>query len=194
MSKTIVFYGDSETAYFGWTDQVAADLGDRATVINTAMAGQTSAWGLANLQGHVLAYHPDVVFLEFSMNDATWLTLAQAAQNTIAMIDDIRAENPAAQIFLTTNNEPTATAVTANPAVGNVDAYYQQYRQIAAEMHVGLVDMNPGWQIIERYYPAAMSDGYHPTLAADLAYEVPAVEMALSLIGIHGPAHQDNFR
>jgi lysophospholipase L1-like esterase len=189
-ATTVVTYGDSETAKFGWTDVLQADLGSRYTVVNTALSGQTSAWGLANLQANVLSHlptdgSPAVVTLEFSMNDAVWMTLAQARANTVAMVQEILAYDPSARVFLVTNDEPSAAAVAGSVAavptsnLADVDAYYAQYRQIALQTGAGLIDLEPTWAAAQAADPSIVPDGYHPTLAADVQYEVPAFVHAI---------------
>lgn len=185
--ETIVMYGDSETQLNNWTTVLQNDVGAGYRVVNTALAGQTSGWGLANLDTHVLAYHPDIVVFEFNMNDAVWMSLAQSKANVVAIIDQIRAADPHAEIFLATNNEPTAAAVANTLAtvptsnLANVDAYYQQYRDIAQQMGVGLIDNEPNWQKAQAADPAIVPDGFHPTLAADVQTEIPAVLAALGI-------------
>jgi acyl-CoA thioesterase I len=189
MTKTIVFYGDSETALFDWTDRVAADLGSSAKVINTAAPGQDSEWGLANLQERVLKYHPDVVFFEFSMNDAVAFTPDQAKNYTMEIVAEIKAANPHTRIFLETGVEPLFSVPGANPKQANVDAYYQGYRDVSHQAGVGLVDENPGWRILEHFVPWIMYNGSHPGIIADLAFEVPMVEQALMGVGIYPEVH-----
>lgn len=41
-----------------------------ATVINSAKSAMWSQWGVDHLSERVLAYKPDMVFIEFAINDA----------------------------------------------------------------------------------------------------------------------------
>lgn len=190
--ETIVMYGDSETQLNNWTAALQADVGPGYKIVNTALAGQDSDWGMANLETNVLACHPSIVVFEFSMNDAVRLTLSEAKSNTISIIERIEAADPGAQIFLATNNEPSAAAVASSQMLvpgsnlANVDAYYQQYRDIAHEMHIGLIDNEPLWQKAQAADSTIVPDGYHPTLAADMLYEVPTVLAALGIRPNHG--------
>jgi lysophospholipase L1-like esterase len=177
MMETIVMYGDSETALNGWTDVLATTISSKYNVVNTAKPGQTSAWGLANLQSHVIDYHPSIVVFEFSMNDAVWLTLEQAASNTITIINELRSKDPGVSIYLSTNNEPSTAAIAATPQLANVDAYYQQYRGLAAAMNVGLIDNEPLWQAAG----VVPADGFHPTLEQDIQVQIPNVIRVLGL-------------
>jgi hypothetical protein len=188
MTETIVFYGDSETALNGWTtliQQGASAAGADITIINTAVPGESSSWGLANLQANALAYHPNIVVFEFSMNDAVWWPLSQAASNTTAMIQQIQATG--ARAFISTNNEPTAAAIAStlaivpSPNLANVDAFYAQYRTIAAATGAGLIDNEPAWDNAQAANPAIVPDGFHPTLTADVLVQIPNVMHALGL-------------
>lgn len=191
---TVVMYGDSETQLNGWTGALASDLGPSYRVVNTALAGTTSSWGLENLRTHVLDYRPQVVVFEFSMNDAVWLTLDQAKANTVTIIDELRAEDPGVRIFLATNNEPSAAAVASTLAkvpashLADVDAYYAQYRAVAAAEGVGLIDNEPAWRAAQAADPSIVPDGFHPTYAADLQVEVPVELAAIQGVQVH-PAY-----
>lgn len=182
--ETIVTYGDSLTALYPWPaliQQGADAAGAAITIVNTAVSGMASDWGLANVEANVIAYHPNAVIIEFSMNDALLshnITPAQAAANTEAMVGQIEAGDPGVQVFLMTTNEPTAAMASTVP---DLNAYLTQYRIIAQQMGIGLIDNQPGWVIAEAANPSIMADGYHPTLAADVLYEVPGVMRALGL-------------
>ena len=98
----------------------------------------------------VIAHNPDVVFIEFATNDAFLpyqISLEDSNQNLNAMIDALRAANPATEIMLQTMNscldEPGGGRhASVRPQVG---AYFDGYREVAAARGLRLVDHYPNW-------------------------------------------------
>lgn len=96
--QKIVIYGTSLTAAGQWSAQMLGALQTiypgLVTLVNSGGSGMESDWGVANLQTRVLDHNPDVVFIEFSVNDSVDrfnLTLARANANLLSMIDGIKA-------------------------------------------------------------------------------------------------------
>lgn len=173
MELTTVFYGTSLTAMTRWSDLLGAD------VVNTAQSSMDSAWGLANVQPRVIDQHPAQVVIEFAMNDAYapyGMTLAESAATTTAIVRAIEAAQPDVQIWLMTTNEPWGAGAAARP---DLDAYYAQYRTLAHDLGVGLIDLQPVWAA--RSATADAPDGVHPSLAADETVILPAVNAALGM-------------
>lgn len=71
----IVLFGDSitEGGANAWADQVARRLGDGHDVINKGIGGNNTRDALARIDEDVVALRPDVVAVEFGINDA-WQT------------------------------------------------------------------------------------------------------------------------
>jgi len=95
-SQMIVTYGTSLTAGGAWVSQLNQTLEHQypglATVINAGQGAMWSKWGVENLDHRVLEHHPDVVFIEFGINDAYaeyQTTVAQARINLEYMIDRV---------------------------------------------------------------------------------------------------------
>ena len=69
--------------------------------IYAAIGGSGSLWGLMRLETDVLQHNPDLVFVEFVMNDVyTGMTKTQAAANIDAIIRKINEHNPETDIIL----------------------------------------------------------------------------------------------
>ena len=129
---SIVYFGDSITtganssrtqAPFApmWSEMTTAMLQKRCNhphirQVNTAVGGTDSAWGLRELQARVTPYAPDLVVLAFGMNDGC--PAEEFAENTRAMLREIRKECPATEFILVSTSQP-------NPAVEGF--YRQQY-------------------------------------------------------------------
>jgi acyl-CoA thioesterase-1 len=190
--QAIVFYGTSLTASGAWPKQVSDALTAKypklVTFHNGAMNGQQSRWGLANVKERVVKHNPDVVFVEFTTNDAVSrfkLPVDEAKKNTEGIIDAITAARPDCQVILLTMN-PTHFK---NPEPGreriDLPAYEQMYRDLAKARGLLLVDNAPGWRALWDKSPDAfyklVPDGVHPTGPGFAQYVTPNVLKTIGL-------------
>jgi acyl-CoA thioesterase-1 len=107
--KTILFYGDSLTAGYGLSAEEAfpaligkklTEKGKSVKVINAGLSGETSAGGLSRIDW-VLRQPVDIFVLELGPNDGLrGLPLEQTEKNLQAIIDKVRAKNPAVKIVI----------------------------------------------------------------------------------------------
>lgn len=175
-SKTIVLYGTSLTEGGMWTIAMRRWFDEnyprQVKVINSGGSGQHSGWGVEKLQDKVLAHHPDMVFVEFSYNDAHEkfrLTPDQAAANLDTIIEGIRRENPGAILVLQIMN-PGWDAPNGNRS-GSVrsklETFNDNYRRAAKTRSLVLIDHFPEWERLAKDDPdrfqAYIPDGSHPT-------------------------------
>jgi lysophospholipase L1-like esterase len=107
--------------------------------------------GLGKLDA-VIAHKPDVVFIEFGVNDAFLpykISLADSKRNLNTMIDRILAANPATEIVLQTMNscldQPQPGGGRHASDRPQVAAYFQGYREVAKARGLLLVDHYPNW-------------------------------------------------
>ena len=105
--------------------------------------------GLGKLDA-VIAHKPDVVFIEFGVNDAFLpykISLQESKKNLNTMVDRILAANPATEIILQTMNSVMDHATLGVHATDRpqVAAYYQGYREVAKARGLLLVDHYPNW-------------------------------------------------
>lgn len=201
-SQTLVLYGTSLTQYGRWADITAghsglrdwltASYGSLITVVNSGMAGKGSDTGVANLSTKVLAYHPDTVMIEFSINDADTdlnISLAQSRANLISMINSIRAADASTEIILLTMNPAidinNHTNGSLRPDLAN---YYQIYRDVASEYGLQLIDTYANWINLQQTNLTLFEstnylggDGLHPQAPGSLAVTLPAIELALAV-------------
>ena len=186
--QTVVFYGTSLTAYGSWVPMIKdwfdTQYPGLVTIINSGGPGQNSTWGLANLQAKVLDHKPDLVFIEFSYNDAVTrfdLPVEQAADNLDKIVAGIQAANPATAIVLQTMNvpwdSPTTPARTKRP---NLEAYNDNYRKYAQDHHLPLLDHYADWKKFEETQPdqyhASLPDGTHPDKNGTLVATWPIIK------------------
>ena len=196
-ARKIVVYGTSLTAGGPWVGQMQSWLAGNylgaAAIVNSGLSGKNSAEGVAQLSTKVLAFQPDTVFIEFAVNDAflysdgtPQLSVAQARANLLTMIDAIQAPNPRVEIILQTMNpvwnSPTGSNASATLRP-NLPAYYQMYRDVAAERGLLLIDHYPNWVALQTDAPATFQsdvpDGVHPVAVATQAILMPLLQRRL---------------
>ena len=78
-------------------------LGGSLTYINSGMNGTSSLIGLLRLERDVLKYHPDIVFVEFSVNDSKESLYREAFESLIVCL--LESENKPAVVLLFLQSE-----------------------------------------------------------------------------------------
>jgi len=105
---------------------------------NASAAGKTSAWGRQVVRSLVSVTSPDLVVIAFGMNDGSEGVAANSfAANIQAIIDDVRALNPAADFII-------VAPMLAHPAwamAGNQAQYLPWLTDVADRNDAALVDM-----------------------------------------------------
>lgn len=196
----MVVYGTSLTANGAWPEKLKTWLDGihpgKTTLVNSGLSGKNSADGVAQLASKVLAHHPDVVFIEFAMNDAfhydpptPTLTVDQARANLESMIDSILGQNPDCEIILQTMNTVWNSPTGSNQSASrrpDLAAFYQMYREVAARRNLALIDHAPNWAALQENDPsafqAAIPDGVHPTSAGLERHMIPYLKWRIGLM------------
>jgi len=166
-----------------WQRQVERGLLEGKTTIarmhNFGENGAASAQGLLSLH-QALIIRPEIVILEFNMNDASInrsTTVAQAQANHQNMIEQFRANDPDVKICLMTMNPAIAGGFHPISDRPNFAAYPQNYRDmVAADPSLTLIDCAQAWGGVTL---AEVPDGVHPTKAAVTTRSVPLMIAAL---------------
>lgn len=190
--QTVVVYGTSLSASSEWPKALDAYLREQfpgqVTFVNAASNGKQSNWGVEQLEARVLSQKPDLVFLEFSMNDAATkhhISPEQAQANLDKIITDLRTQNPQVDIVLQTMNavfdgNDGKQAATARP---DLETYYEGYRRYAHAHSLPLIDHFQTWSKLQREdrakYTQWMPDGTHPIPEASLAVTWAAIRSLL---------------
>lgn len=183
-SITIVVYGTSLTAESQWPEILINDLQKKSKakikLINSAMSGQHSKWGLENLYSLVILKKPDIVFIEFAINDAHkryGLTADNTRTNIHKMVIRIRSQLPNSEIILMTMSDAKGKAEENRQF--KVSQYYQAVIDVAELNQLKLVNLYPKWTKLRqtnlRLYNHYMPDGLHPTDVAAKEFIVPAI-------------------
>ncbi len=195
--RKVVVYGTSLTAGGPWVGQmqtwIAGNYSGPLTIVNSGLSGKNSAEGVAQLSAKVLAHNPDTVFIEFAVNDAflysdgtPQLSVAQARANLLTVIDAIQGQNPRVEIILQTMNAVWDSPAGSNASATlrpNLPAYYQMYRDVAAERGLLLIDHYPNWLALQTANQATFEtdvpDGVHPIAAGTQLITMPVLQRRL---------------
>jgi acyl-CoA thioesterase-1 len=185
--QCIIAYGTSLTAGGVWVDALRSNLSERypelVTVMNSAQGGMWSEWGVDNLEDLVLVHQPDMVFIEFAINDAylPYSTgIEECKERLESMIDRIKETNSSCDIILMTMNPPFGDPLKVRP---RFEEYYDVYRTVAKERNLSLIDHCVAWKTMleqdeerrERWIP----DGVHPTSKGQKAVTIVGIERFL---------------
>ena len=104
-------------------------------VIVTAIGGENSVKGAARFEADVLTHKPDVVLIDYALNDRR-IGLETARMNWISMIEIAQATGVKI-ILLTPTPDQSAKLDDVNDPLNQ---HAEQIRDLAAEFHTGLVD------------------------------------------------------
>lgn len=104
-------------------------------VIVTAIGGENSVQGAARFARDVLGLHPDVITIDYALNDRK-IGLRAARDAWTKMI--LAAQRSGAKVILLTPTPDTAARLDESDDPLNQHA--EQIRMLAAQYHVGLVD------------------------------------------------------
>ena len=190
--QRIVLYGTSLTANGAWVSQlqgaVEAAYPSLATWINSGGSGQASNWGVNNLQTKVIDQDPDVVFIEFSMNDAAEtlnVSRAQAIANLTTIRNAILAAHPDCEIILQVMNPADHQPGDTFNVRANLALYQQDYRDFAAANGLLCIDHAPAFAALydkgSPAYRVHVHDGVHPSANGWSLFMTPVLLQAIGL-------------
>lgn len=157
-------------------------LGRSVRLTRVTEPGANVDWAAAQL-GAVAASAPDVILVEFAINDADLrdgVVLARARARLTALVADLRADRPEASVVLLTMNPAHGLRGVLRP---RLSAHYDAVRQVARATEAGLVDLEAQWRARARDERGLAQDGLHPD--PGLAREV-IVPVLLTYLGCPG--------
>ncbi|MFO1528407.1 MAG: GDSL-type esterase/lipase family protein [Kiritimatiellia bacterium] len=168
-----------------WLDQ---EFPGRVTLHNLGVGASASSHppgksGL-DMARKAATLKPDVVFIEFSVNDSYLpykITLEDAKRNLDTMIDTVLAANPKAEIILQTMNTVVGEHAANRP---RLEEYAQVYRDVAAARGLRLIDHLPNWKKLmetdRARFDELVPDGIHPQLPGYRAVLLPELKTRLA--------------
>jgi acyl-CoA thioesterase I len=191
-SQVIIAYGTSLTAAGGWVKQLSDILKKRypklATVINSGGSGKWSQWGINNLDKLVIQKKPDMVFLEFCINDSVerfHCSVEQSRKNLETMIKRILKSNSKCEIILMTMTPGNKYSPGHRSHRKDIGKYYEMYRAVAKERGLMLIDHYPNWQALQlkdkKLFNKYVPDTIHPTSAGCAAKVTPLIIKSLGI-------------
>ena len=189
---TIVALGTSLTARGGWPLPLEAALErclHRPVAVRVvARSGQDSTWGVSALD-QVAAQRPDVVLVEFAVNDAAlhhWIGFERSRRNMQAILDRLADLNPRPRVFVMAMNPVSGLRGALRPSL---DRYAAMHRDVAQAAGAGFIDHGPAWRALAPDALArAIPDGTHPDPAVAARIMVPALVRTIAGEACAGPA------
>lgn len=120
----------------------------------------------------------------YSMNDSSTthsITRAHAISGATTVVNAFQAIGvPNSHIFLMTMNPVIASGSADAATRTSVPDYYQDYRDLATTLGIGLIDNYPAWTASGLVNTTNIPDGIHPTLEAFEAVTVPTMAGVLA--------------
>jgi acyl-CoA thioesterase I len=170
---TMVFLGDSLTSGWmvnrGYLDFLRGMLAAnypaaRITIINRGVPGDTARGGLQRLQRDVLAHEPDLVGVQFALNDAFTGCSPESYERTVSAIVARIRQECAAEVLLITSVLPGDIGASLE-----ADVFYRRLKDIASRESAAIALVDDYWR--ERiaggidHTGLLQPDGVHPTEA-----------------------------
>jgi len=192
-AQHVVIYGTSLSKSGAWVPQLQQTLDARfpglVKLTNSARGGQHSGWGAAHVDSAVIALKPDVVFIEFAINDAVTrfdLSLDTIRRNVDKILDRIAAVLPTCEVILQIMNPAFGKAEGESAHRRNQDAYQQIYRDAAKRRGLLLVDHSVAWNHLlategEAAVKKLIPEGVHPNVEGWRRLVTPTLHRALDL-------------
>ena len=166
-----------------WFDVMAEWLDEaypgQVSYLNKGVGASASSYppgssGLDKVK-ELAGFDPDVVFIEFAVNDAYKpynISVDESRKNLESMIASLKNANPDVEIILQTMNvviDMPELNMSEATKRSDLTEYLEMYRQVAYEKHLLLIDHYPNW---EKYlkdegrdaYIKIVTDGIHPSL------------------------------
>lgn len=149
------------------------------TVHRVAGPGMGSRWALEQLH-QVIEAQPDLILLEFSINDADvrdGVTLAQSRAQHETLVTKIRHALPQTEIWLMTMSPAHGMRGWMRP---RLQEYYALYEALAQEFELGLIDHYARWRALPRQARGLAQDGLHPDSTVATQVILPSLYAALA--------------
>ncbi|WP_372795041.1 GDSL-type esterase/lipase family protein [Pontiella sp.] len=193
--QKIVAYGTELTANGAWVEQLQETLDlsypGLARVINCGKAKMWSQWGDFNVKKQVISEEPDLVFIEFSMNDAVSkyrISIDQARKNLESIMDKILKANETCEIVMLIMNPPAGRQATLRP---DLEAYNQMVRELAKARNTRVIDLYHAWnKLLEediRQFAQYVPDGLIPNEEGCRKFIIPALIENLGIRRVKTP-------
>jgi lysophospholipase L1-like esterase len=130
--------------------------------INRGIPGDTAEGGLRRVKAQVIDDHPDLVCVQFALNDAfIGCPLAEFEKNIALIVDRLQKETAAELLLLT-------SVALADPQEDSLALqYYERLEQVAQQRSVSIARVHAYWKDKTggSFGGLLQADGVHPTAA-----------------------------
>jgi lysophospholipase L1-like esterase len=175
----VAAFGTSLTARGGWhgalRDALADTLGKPVEIHLVARPGGTTRWAAAHVQD-VVALRPDVVLIEFAVNDAALyrgISVSRSRRAIGEVLTGLAARLPFSTLFLMAMSPAHGLRRLLRP---RLNAYVEAHRKAALAAGAGFIDHRPAWRTLSmRDRRRAMPDGLHPSPGMAMAVMVQTI-------------------
>ena len=183
----IVTLGTSLSARGGWQEplrrSLSTCLSTDVSVVNMAKSGMTSEWGLTQVD-RVVAERPDIVLVEFAVNDADateFISLRRSTANMSEIISRLRDSQTRPAIYVMAMNPVSGLRGMIRPFLAR---YEEMHAAVAKKLGAGFIDHRPAWaRLSTEQLAEAITDGTHPDPAVAGRVMVPVLVDALAASG-----------
>jgi len=183
----IVTLGTSLSARGGWQEPLSRALGAclnrDVAVTNLAESGMTSQWGLTQID-KVIAERPDIVLVEFAVNDADvteFMSLAGSAANMSEIVSRLRESETHPAVYVMAMSPVSGLRGMIRPFLAQ---YEDAHAEVARKLGAGFIDHRPAWaKLSDEEIATAIPDGTHPDPATTSRVIVPGLVHALAASG-----------
>lgn len=180
----IVTLGTSLTSRGGWQEPLRRALSacrdSEVTIVDLAKSGRASDWGLTQID-KALAERPDVVLVEFAINDAAlnrFLSLKESGANMEEIVTRLKAGESRPAIYVMAMSPVSGLRGMIRPFLGQ---YEDLHAEIAQRLGVGFIDHRPAWAVLSADELAtAIADGAHPDPETASRVMLPGLLRALA--------------
>ena len=162
--QNIVFFGTSLTVGNAWPERLIEGLsecfGHSVALTRIAQTGAGSDWGVGAID-QVIDQQPDIVLLEFVINDADirdGTSLRNSRENHIEIINRLQTELPESQHIVLTMSPAHGLRGLLRPRLAQ---YVDMTIDVANDAGVSAIDFYPRWHEID--WKPLLPDGLHPT-------------------------------
>jgi acyl-CoA thioesterase I len=183
----VVTLGTSLSARGGWQEplrhSLATCLNRDVAVVNLAKSGMTSEWGLTQID-KVVAERPDIVLVEFAVNDADvteLISLGRSGANMTEIVSRLRESETRPAVYVMAMNPVSGLRGMIRPFLWD---YEEIHAAVAKKLGAGFIDHRPAWaRLSDDEITEAIPDGTHPNPATTSRVIVPGLVRALAASG-----------
>jgi lysophospholipase L1-like esterase len=137
-----------------WVIQLGAPGNHALNIRNMSVSGARENYGLAYAESEIVPRKPDLLFVSYGHNDGA--DTVRFRWGVQSLVETVASQSPRTEILL----------VAQNPETGNAyqQAHAAELADLAAEEHVGLVDVLGALEATGNPSAYVLPDGIHPTL------------------------------